>query len=58
MNQEENTFYQFINPVCLALGIFGFCLYFEVDYLTMGMTGIGLWGVTGLLHMDKKRRIK
>ena len=54
-SKEKATFYQYINPVCLAVGIVGICLYFEVDYIEMAITGMGLWGVTGLLHMNAQK---
>ena len=49
-------FYQFINPIALAVGIVGLCLWLEVDYLEMGITGLGLWGVTGALHLDAMKK--
>jgi len=55
IKNEKTTFYQFINPVCLAVGIVGTCLYFEVNYIEMAMTGLGLWGVTGLAHMYSQK---
>ena len=33
----------------------GFLLYFEVDYLEIGMIGLGLWGVTGALDIEAKK---
>ena len=49
-------FYQFINPVALAVGIIGLCLWLEVDYLDMGLYGIGLWSVTGALYFDAQKK--
>ncbi len=49
-------FYQFINPVALAVGILGFCLWLNIDYLDIGMYGLGLWGVTGALHLDAQKK--
>ena len=49
-------FYQFINPVALAVGILGFCLWLDIDYLDIGMYGLGLWGVTGALHLDAQKK--
>jgi hypothetical protein len=46
---RRETFWHFINPVCLAVGIIGMLLYFEVSYLEIGMIGFGAWGVSGLL---------
>ena len=53
--KKINTFYEYVNPVCLSTGIIGFSLYFGVDYLEIGMTGLGLWGVTGALDIDAKK---
>jgi hypothetical protein len=55
---RRETFWNFINPVCLAMGIIGFLLYFEVGYLEMGMTGIGAWGASGLMGLDIEKRVK
>lgn len=49
-------FYQFINPVALAVGIVGFCLWLDIDYLDIGMYGLGLWGVTGALHLGAQKK--
>ena len=49
-------FYQFINPVALAVGILGFCLWLDIDYLDIGIYGLGLWGVTGALHLDAQKK--
>ena len=49
--EEKHTFYAYLNPICAALGIMGFLLYLEIDYLDIGIYGLGLWGITGLLHM-------
>jgi len=51
-SKEKDTIYQFLNPICLAVGVVGICLYFEVDYLDMAMSGMGLWGLTGLLNIE------
>ena len=53
--KKINTFYEYVNPVCLSIGIIGFLLYFEVDYLEIGMIGLGLWGVTGALDIEAKK---
>jgi len=38
---RRETFWHFINPVCLAVGIIGILLHFEVSYLVIGMIGFG-----------------
>ena len=50
------SFAHYINPVCLAIGIIGFLLHFEVNYLNIGAIGFGAWGLTGLksLKIEKK----
>ena len=53
--RKINTFYEYVNTVCLSIGIIGFLLYFEVDYLEIGMIGLGLWGVTGALDIEAKK---
>ena len=40
-----DSFWKFINPVCLAVGIIGFLLHFEVEYFAIGITGMFFWGV-------------
>ena len=55
IKNEKTTFYDFVNPVCLAVGIAGTCLYFEVNYIERARTGLGLRGVTGLAHMSSQK---
>ena len=55
---RRESFWHFINPVCLAVGIIGFLLYFEVGYLEIGMTGIGAWSVTGIIGLEKEKKEK
>ena len=52
-NPMRYTFWHYINPVCLAVGVIGLALHFEVEMLDIGMWGMGLWGVTGLLARQK-----
>ena len=54
----KDTFYHYINPVCLSVGVIAFALYFEIELLDLGMWGLGLWGVTGILGLQKEGRIK
>lgn len=51
--EEKHTFYAYLNPICASLGIMGFLLYFEI-----GIFGLGLWGVTGALHMHESKKNK
>ena len=54
----KDSFWHYINPVCLSAGIIGLALHFEVEMLDLGMWGMGLWGVTGILGLQKERAIK
>jgi len=36
----------------------GFLLYFEIDYFEIGAYGLGLWGITGALHMIESKKNK
>ena len=55
----RDSFWHFINPVCLAVGIIGFILHFEVEYFAIGITGMFFWGLTGLKaqEIEEKTRI-
>ncbi|HAT48536.1 MAG TPA: hypothetical protein DCS71_06340 [Flavobacteriales bacterium] len=53
-----DTFWHYINPVCLAVGLVGMAMHFEVDLFDLGMYGLGLWGVTGALGLPKKGATK
>ena len=53
-NKEE--FYVFINPVALAVGIIGLCLWLEVNYEQIAMTGGLIWSVTGILHIEAQKK--
>ena len=55
IKKKENTFYEYVNPICLSIGIIGFLLYFGVDYFEIGIYGLGLWGVTGALDIEAKK---
>ena len=50
----KDTFYHYINPVCLAVGILGLALHLEMDMLNVGMWGLGGWAVTGILGLQKE----
>ena len=55
---SRETFWHFINPVCLAIGIIGFLLSFEVNYLEMGIAGLGAWGVSGAMGLNIEKEDK
>lgn len=55
---RRESFWHFINPVCLAVGIIGFLLYFDVGYLEIGMTGIGAWAVSGAMGLELEKKDK
>jgi len=55
---RRETFWHFINPVCLAVGIIGILLHFEVSYLVIGMIGFGAWGVTGSMGLEIEKKDK
>jgi len=52
---RRETFWHFINPVCLAVCTIGFLLYFEVSYLEIGMIGLGAWGVFGAMGLNLEK---
>jgi hypothetical protein len=53
---RRETIWHFINPVCLAVGIIGFLLYFEVSYFEIGITGLGAWGVSGAMGLNIEKK--
>jgi len=52
---RRETFWHFINPVSLAIGIIGFLLYFEASYLEIGIIGLGAWGVSGAMGLNLEK---
>lgn len=56
MEKNKHTFYHYINSACLAVGVIGLLLYFEVSPLQFGLAGIGLWSVTGILGMKSEEK--
>ena len=54
----KGTFYHYINPICLSVGVMALALHFEINMLELGMWGLGLWSVTGILGLQKEGRIK
>jgi hypothetical protein len=55
---RRDSFWHYINPVCLAAGIICTLLHFEVSYLAIGMGGIGFWGVSGLMSLELEKKDK
>ena len=54
--KKMNKLYEYLNPICLSIGIIGFLLYFEIDYFEFGMIGLSLWGVTGVIDIEVKKK--
>tara|TARA_Y100001935_G_C17262610_1_gene487315 strand:+ start:1095 stop:1280 length:186 start_codon:yes stop_codon:yes gene_type:complete len=54
--KEKEPFLIYASPSVLAIAIMGFLLYFEVDYLDIGFTAIGLWGVIGLWNIERQKK--
>ena len=52
------SFWHYINPVCLSAGIIGLALHYYLEMLDLGMTGLGLWGLTGIWGLQKEGVIK
>jgi hypothetical protein len=52
----RDTFWHYINPVSLSMGIIGILLHFGLKPLWVGIIGFWLWGMTGIIaaKMDKK----
>ena len=53
MKKDKEPFLIYASPAILAIGIMGFLLYFEVDYLDIGFSALGLWGVVGLWNIER-----
>ena len=56
MKKDKEPFLIYASPAILAIGIMGFLLYFEVDYLDIGFTALGLWGVVGLWNIERYKK--
>jgi len=56
MKKDKEPFLVYASPAFLAIGIMGFLLYFEVDYLDIGFTALGLWGVVGLWNIERNKK--
>ena len=56
MKKDKEPFLTYASPAILAIGIMGFLLYFEVDYLDIGFSALGLWGVVGLWNIERNKK--
>ena len=56
IRDSKEPFLIYASPAILAIGIMGFLLYFEVDYLDIGFTALGLWGVVGLWNIERNKK--
>ena len=56
MKKDKEPFLIYASPAILAIGIMGFLLYFEADYLDIGFSALGLWGVVGLWNIERNKK--
>ena len=56
MKKEKEPFLIYASPAVLAICIMGFLLYFEVDYLEIGFSALGLWSVIGLWNIERNKK--
>ena len=56
MKKDKEPFLIYASPAILAIGIMGFLLYFEVDYLDIGFTALGFGGVVGLWNIERNKK--
>ena len=56
MKNDKEPFLIYASPAILAIGIMGFLLYFEVDYLEIGFSALGLWGVIGIWNLERNKK--
>ena len=56
MKKDKEPFLIYASLAILAIGIMGFLLYFEVDYLDIGFSALGLWGVVGLWNIERNKK--
>ena len=56
MKNDKESFLIYASPAILAIGIMGFLLYFEVDYLDIGFSALGLWGVIGIWNLERNKK--
>ena len=56
MKKDKEPFLIYASPAILAIGIMGFLLYFEVDYLDIGFSALGLCGVVGSWNIERNKK--
>ena len=56
MKKDKEPVLIYASPAILAIGIMGFLLYFQVDYLDIGFSALGLWGVVGLWNIERNKK--
>ena len=56
MKKDKEPFLIYASPAILAIGIMGFLLYFEVDYLDIRFSALGLCGVVGLWNIERNKK--
>ena len=56
MKKDKEPVVIYASTAILAIGIMGFLLYFEVDYLDIGFSALGLWGVVGLWNLERNKK--
>ena len=56
MKKEKEPFLVYASPAIFAIGIMGFLLHFEVDYLDMGFIAICLWAVIGGWNIERLKK--
>ena len=56
MKKDKEPFLIYASASILAIAIMGFLLYFEVDYLDIGFSAIGLWGVIGIWNLERNKK--
>ena len=56
MKKDKEPLLIYASPAILVIGIMGFILYFKVDYLDIGFSALGLWGVFGLWNIESNKK--
>ena len=56
MKKDKEPFLIYASTAILAIGVMGFLLYFEVDYLDIGLYALGLWAVIGIWNLERIKK--